>query len=144
SFEKPDMKRKKIIIDTNLWISFLISKNPAQIEYLLLSEKFDTLFSNKLFEEFVAVASREKFQNYFPFADIFALLQMLLIHTNFITVNSETNLSRDEKDNFLLDLAIDGKADYLITGDKDLLILKKIKTTKILTYTEIATEMEKI
>ena len=138
------MKRKKIIIDTNLWISFLISKNPAQIEYLLLSEKFDTLFSNKLFEEFVAVASREKFQNYFPFADIFALLQMLLIHTNFITVNSETNLSRDEKDNFLLDLAIDGKADYLITGDKDLLILKKIKTTKILTYTEFATEMEKI
>jgi len=138
------MKRKKIIIDTNLWISFLISKNPAQIEYLLLSEKFDTLFSNKLFEEFVAVASREKFQNYFPFADIFDLLQMLLIHTNFITVNSETNLSRDEKDNFLLDLAIDGKADYLITGDKDLLILKKIKTTKILTYTEFATEMEKI
>lgn len=138
------MKRKRIIVDTNLWISFLISKNPIQIEYLLLSEKFDTLFSNKLFEEFVAVASREKFQNYFPFGDIFALLQMLLIHTYFITVNSETNLSRDEKDNFLLDLAIDGKADYLITGDKDLLILKKVKTTKILTYSEFATEMEKI
>ncbi len=138
------MKRKRIIVDTNLWISFLISKNPIQIEYLLLSEKFDTLFSNKLFEEFVAVASREKFQNYFPFGDIFALLQMLLIHTYFITVNSETNLSRDEKDNFLLDLAIDGKADYLITGDKDLIILKKVKTTKILTYSEFATEMEKI
>ena len=38
---------------------------------------------------------------------------------------------RDPKDNFLLELAVDGKADYLITGDKDLLELKSVHKTKI-------------
>lgn len=39
------------------------------------------------------------------------------------------------KDNFLLDLAIDGKADYLITGDADLLVMSRLEKTKIITLT---------
>lgn len=56
---------------------------------------------------------------------------------------STLNFCRDEKDNFLLNLAVDGNADYLITGDKDLLVLEKIEKTKILTYSEFVTEIEK-
>ena len=48
---------------------------------------------------------------------------------------------RDIKDNFLLNLAIDGKANFLVTGDKDLLILEKIKKTQIITMTDF---LEKI
>ena len=47
-------------------------------------------------------------------------------------VKSHTNICRDKKDNFLLALCEDGKADYLLTGDEDLLILKKYKKTTIL------------
>jgi uncharacterized protein len=43
---------------------------------------------------------------------------------------------RDSKDNFLLNLAVDGKADYLITGDKDLLEIGQIDKTSILTFKE--------
>ena len=50
----------------------------------------------------------------------------------FIEVTSVVDICRDEKDNFLLVLAKDGKASHLITGDKDLLILKKIDKTRIL------------
>ena len=138
------MKRIRIVIDTNLWISFLISKNPTPIEFLLLFNKFDLLFSNHLFEELLAVAAREKFQNYFPVEDILDLSTLLLKHSNFTNITSELKICRDEKDNFLLNLAIDGKADYLITGDKDLLVLKEIEDTKILSFIEFATEMEKI
>lgn len=138
------MKRKKIVVDTNLWISFLISKNPVPIEFLLFSKKFDLLFSNHLFEELISVVAREKFQNYFHLEDIFELSQRLLAHSYFVETVSKINLSRDEKDNFLLNLAIDGKADFLISGDKDLLVLKEIENTKILSYIEFATEMEKI
>lgn len=42
----------------------------------------------------------------------------------------------NHKDNYLLGLCIDGKADYLITGDADLLVLKQIGETKILTLNE--------
>ena len=137
------MKKKRIIIDTNLWISFLISKNPVHIEFILLSEKFDVYFSNNLLEEFINVSSREKFRNYFPIEDILSLTHLLHKHSNFIEVLTNIKLCRDEKDDFLLNLAIDGKADYLITGDKDLLILQKIENTKILTYPNFVNEMEK-
>lgn len=50
-----------------------------------------------------------------------------------IDVESTITVCRDPKDNFLLALAKDGKADYLITGDKDLLDLQKFGKTKIIT-----------
>jgi len=53
-----------------------------------------------------------------------------------VNVTSEISQCRDPKDNFLLSLAIDGKADYLLSGDKDLLVLKKIGNTEIKTISE--------
>ena len=50
-----------------------------------------------------------------------------------VKVKSNVKLSRDNMDDFLLSLSIDGKASHLITGDADLLVLKKVKKTKILT-----------
>ena len=42
-------------------------------------------------------------------------------------------INRDSKDNFLLDLIDFSKADYLVTGDKDLLLHNPFKSAKILT-----------
>jgi len=53
-----------------------------------------------------------------------------------IIVNLETNLCRDIKDNYLLSLAIDSNADFLITGDNDLLVLENVKKTRIVKFTE--------
>lgn len=54
-----------------------------------------------------------------------------------IAVNVETIpthfINRDPKDNFLLDLIDFSKADYLVTGDKDLLVHHPFKTAAILT-----------
>lgn len=52
-------------------------------------------------------------------------------------------ISRDPKDNFLLDLIDYSKADYLVTGDKDLLEHNPFKTVKILTPTEFEKELVK-
>jgi hypothetical protein len=46
------------------------------------------------------------------------------------------DICRDSKDNFLLSLSFIGNADYLVTGDKDLLELKEYKGTKIITPNE--------
>ncbi|WP_369410271.1 putative toxin-antitoxin system toxin component, PIN family [Hufsiella ginkgonis] len=53
-----------------------------------------------------------------------------------MAVTSEITLCRDAKDNFLLSLAEDGKATHLITGDKDLLDLKKVGSTSILVMSD--------
>lgn len=58
-------------------------------------------------------------------------------------VSSVVDICRDEKDNFLLALAKDSKADYLITGDADLLTIKKFEHTEILTYIEFEIRLDK-
>jgi uncharacterized protein len=47
---------------------------------------------------------------------------------------------RKKKDNFLLSLAIDSNATYLLTGDKDLLVVNKIGKTKIITVSQFLSD----
>lgn len=129
-------KAKRIILDTNLWISFLITKNYSKLDQLLLDNKVAFLFSEELLAEFIDVSKRPKLKKYFSKKDIITMLELIQHHIEVIEVKTIVKKCRDEKDNFLLGLAIDGKANYLITGDKDLLDLGKIKQTKIITIRE--------
>src|SRR3954447_10694116 len=116
----------RIIIDTNLWISFLLTKNFSNLDKLFADQFITLLFSQELLDEFVEVARRPKFKKYFSLADLQDLLQQIRLRAEFINVTSDVKLCRDSKDNFLLSLAADGKATHLITGDKDLLELQKL------------------
>jgi len=91
------------------------------------------LFSDELIREFITVSQKPKFRKFFGVSDIEEILAVLYDHGNHIKVKSSLSLCRDEKDNFLLNLAVDGHADYLLTGDSDLLELKKVEKTKIIT-----------
>lgn len=138
------MRSKKVILDTNLWISFLISKDYSFIDKFVKNQKLRLVFSNELIHEFLAVATRPKFQKYFTDQDIQQLLRALEKFAIFVEVNSAIELCRDYKDNFLLNLAVDSKADFLVTGDRDLLELKKIGNAKILTFRELEKKLDKI
>ena len=127
--------KHRIIIDTNLWISFLLTKELSKIDSLLKGNHVKLLFSQELLEEFIEVAKRPKFKKYFSQQDIKNLLSKINTKAEFITVKSNVTICRDAKDNFLLALAKDGKASHLITGDSDLLVLNKISKTEILTIT---------
>jgi len=126
-------KKTKIIIDTNLWVSFLITGNYSNLDTVLLNKNVQLLFSQKLWAEFMTVVTRTKFKKYFSEEDIVALTSKMNKRMKMITVKTTINICRDAKDNFLLELATDGNADFLLTGDNDLLSLKKIQKTNILT-----------
>ena len=72
--------------------------------------------------------------------DIEKLLLKIRNRAEFIKIKNTVTDCRDPKDNFLLSLSVDGKATHLITGDKDLLILKVYGETKILTMKEYLQE----
>ncbi len=129
------MKKNKVILDTNLWISFLITKNFSSLDKLIEKNHIEFVFSVELLEEFVDVVSRPKFKKHFLKRDIEKILDYFNEYGILIKVKTSVHLCRDQKDNFLLNLAIDAKADYLITGDNDLLILNTIEQTTISTYT---------
>ena len=126
----------RVILDTNLWISYLISKRLSKIDELFEREDLVLLFSEELLEEFIEVANRPKFRKYFPVENLEELLSLFDEFGEMVEVISELNLCRDPKDNFLLELAKDGKADFLVTGDDDLLVISNFGITEIITYTE--------
>ncbi len=128
-------KAHRIILDTNLWISFLITKDFSKLDELIFSRKSILIFSQELLDEFIEVAKRPKFRRWFSPADVEDLLETIDEYADFVTVKTETAICRDPKDNFLLSLSVDGNADFLITGDQDLLDLDKLGKTKILTIT---------
>ena len=126
----------RVIIDTNLWISFLITNEYSKLDKILSEKMITLLYSQQLIDEFIEVAQRPKFTKYFTSKDLQHLLLAISRRAQFIEVLSVVETCSDPKDNFLLALAKDGKASHLITGDKDLLVLKKIGKTKILTLKE--------
>ena len=137
----PDQKPIKVIIDTNLWISFLISKQLKSLKSLLVEQTIQPILSEQLLQEIALVTQRPKLQKYFPQSKVNELIDFLQIIGLSIDIRSEVSLCRDEKDNYLLALAKDSQADFLITGDKDLLVLQQFESTKIVTYQQFSQDI---
>jgi len=130
------MKSKKVILDTNLWISFLISKKFSSIDNLIENDKITLIFSDELMREFVEVVNRPKFKSHFSKTNVEKILDYFDQYGILVKVKSDVKICRDEKDNFLLNLSIDSEADFLITGDNDLLVLERIEKTKIINFAD--------
>lgn len=132
------MKSARTIIDTNLWISYLISPTDLSLEDLLESGHIVILFSDDLVSEFINVASRPKFRRHFSLDRIQTVLDLLEDFGEPVNTQSEVSICRDAKDNFLLALAKDGNAEFLVTGDTDLLDIEQFEETAILTLSDFA------
>jgi hypothetical protein len=106
------------------------------IDQLIFNHKAVLLFSDELMTEFIDVTSREKLKPYFTKEDIASLIDLIEEYGEIIKVKSKVDACRDKEDNFLLSLAKDGKSDFLITGDKDLLVIESFGKTKIISLTD--------
>lgn len=137
-------KKIKVIFDTNVWISFLIGKQLSKIKQYIVDEKILIVITNQLLEELELVTSRDKLKQYFPETAVKELIELLKIISLNTSIKSKHFICRDEKDNFLLDLIDFSKADFLITGDKDLLEHNPFMSAKILTPAEFEKELKKI
>lgn len=130
---------RKIIIDTNVFVSALIQRS---YPYYIVSELFsdtniELCISNEVFEEYYDVLNREKFLKYSDFA---TKAQTLLvdIQKRATKYSPELRLTiiNDVDDNKLLELAETSNADFLITGNTNDFTIKEYKTTKIVTPKE--------
>lgn len=135
----PKSKLLRLVIDTNLWVSFLISNRLRKLDTLLLLE-LRFLFRKELLDEIHSTIKKPRLQKYFSADALEEMLLTLESYIDIIEVKSKANVCRDAKDNFLLALSKDGKSDYLLTGDKDLLELGKFGQTKIVTITHFLEE----
>jgi putative PIN family toxin of toxin-antitoxin system len=140
----PKSRPSKIIIDTNLWISFIISNKLSLLDSLIFSGKIRLIFSLELIKEIEATIAKPKLKKYFLSDGLVEMLTMFEPFINLVEVKSVVSVCRDPKDNFLLELAKDSKADYILTGDKDLLAIAKFGKTKIMTVTSFLESRNKM
>ena len=136
-------KSVKVIFDTNVWISFLIGKRLSKIKKLISDGRIIIVTTKQLLDEIKLVSGREKLKRYFPKESVTELIELLDAISEKIEITPTHFFSRDPKDNFLLDLIDFSQADYLVTGDKDLLEYNPFKTAQILTPTEFEQQIEK-
>ena len=127
----------KIIIDTNLWISFMLGRKLTTMRSLLTYPTLEIYVCRELLDEFYDVSSREKIQKYIHPEDLDDTLKLIHLYGKYVVIRTQSKSEiRDKKDLYRLSLADTIKANYIVTGDKDLLVLEKHNHTKIVTITE--------
>lgn len=124
----------RVVIDTNILVSAIaFGGKPAEILFLVLEEKIWAITSPILLAELeetlakIVTLSKE---------DIQVALKEIREEFQIIQPRISIKVSRDEDDNRVLEAAVEGGCNYIITGDQDLLDLKKYKKIKILTAEE--------
>jgi putative PIN family toxin of toxin-antitoxin system len=115
------MQDEVIILDSNIWISYVITKQLQTLVALIHKHHLTVLTSENLVEEIQGVLLRPKFKKYLKHSDIKEVIALHLKLCQLMGTQETTNQLTDTKDNFLLDLYNKGKATILVSGDKVLL-----------------------
>lgn len=130
-----------LVIDTNIWVSGVIWRGSTPRRLMDLLDKpeapYKVLIDEWLYSE-IAETLNEMTEKYrISPDDLKEFLKRLKIMAVWVKVTSVVHKSRDIFDNPILALAKDGHANYLVTGDKDLLVLEKFGKTDIITAREM-------
>lgn len=124
---------KNIVLDTNTILSAALS--PKSISFQAVEKAylhFQIVLSTPIWEEFQDVFTRKKFDKYLPEQNRLIFLTSLKQNAIFIEPTETITDCRDPKDNKFLELAVASDAQFIITGDEDLLVLNPYRNIMIL------------
>jgi len=133
-------KKIKIVFDTNVWVSIFMKKT--------LGKEFSRIFENEKIQIFVSEQIMKEISRVFMYPKISELLGLSGVSIREILENIVRNsisvkpihilniIKEDPEDNRILECALHTKADFIVSGDKHLLKLKKFKNVKIITPRE--------
>ena len=130
----------RVLLDANLFVSYLLAperESPsARIIRAALLGKFTLLLPEALLDELVRAVERKPYlrerirpEEMAQLADILKSVAKIIPRIT----EPIPAVTRDPKDDYLIAYALVGEADYLVTGDKDLLVLEGVGTLRILT-----------
>jgi len=100
--------------------------------------------SEPILEEFIKITKRKKFRPYFRNSEVVDFVVLLERVSEFVQVQSKVDVTRDKSDNMILAAALDGNAEYVVSGDEDLLAVQEFKGIKVLTVDQILKILRRI
>lgn len=124
-----------VVFDVNVLVSSLITKGkPKELWLKARVNEFTLVLSSHIISEFIDVVSGRKFEKYVGEYDVRIFLEALHRTAKFTQIRSRFKVVKeDPTDDIILRTAYDGKADYIVSGDKHLLSLGEFRRIKILT-----------
>ena len=129
--------RTRIVLDSNALVSRLLLPDsiPGQAVRKAVEEG-DILMSESTLFELADVLGREKFNAYVSIQDREEFLRMLGRIVEMVTILHAVHDCRDVRDNQILEVAVNGQAQVIVTGDEDLLALNPFRGISILRHAD--------
>ena len=119
----------RVLPDTNIIISSVFWRgNLYEVVRRGILGEYQLVISAEILDE-VVDKLKNKFQ--FPEESMQELMDILMTYCHIVDVTSKFDVVRDKKDNKIVECAFDGKVDYIVTGDPDLLVLKDFRGIKV-------------
>ena len=132
----------KVVLDTNVLISALIKAGKPRDLFNKLAKNKQIVLSRAILEEFLDVIEDPKIAKYTSEKDVTAFLNTLKNAARIVQVKSKfTAINEDPDDDIIIQTAYDSEADYIISGDRHLLLLKQFKGIRILTVDEMLNKL---
>lgn len=114
----------RVVIDTSVWISAFLNPGgpPGQVIAALRARRFIPIISPQLVAEIRAVAARPRIsqRRRLSESDVTTALDVLEAEGQWVQPAGTLRVCRDPKDNIILETAIEGIADFLVSRDEDL------------------------
>jgi uncharacterized protein len=136
----------RIVLDTGILIAALITADtpPDQVYQAWRKKRFTLVTSVWQLGEFRRASRYERVKKFLKPTEAGNLVNGLKRHATVLQELPDVDLSRDPQDNPVLAMAIAGKANYLVTGDRrGLLSLKQVDATRIVTAAEFLKTLKK-
>jgi putative PIN family toxin of toxin-antitoxin system len=119
----------KVILDSNVIVAAFSSRGLCQSLFELCLDRHDIIISDQILSEISRILHK-KFK--MPREKIEAIIDYLNEFCEYVDYQKlENAVCRDKDDDEILALGLSIKADYIITGDKDLLVLKSFNSIPI-------------
>lgn len=127
------MPEPRIVIDTNLWISRLLLPGSVSAQAVDAALKWGRpVVSAETMTELGEVLSRPKFDRYVSREDRQQFIRKLGGIARLVPIVQRVQACRDPKDDKFLDVALAAGAQFILTGDEDLLILNPFHGIEII------------
>jgi putative PIN family toxin of toxin-antitoxin system len=126
--------RTRVVVDTNVLISGVLKPGSVPGHAYAKARDFGQLvFNESLLKEIESVIVRPKFDRYLTGRARALYLAQLKESVLMVPTIIRVSACRDPRDNHVLEAAVNGSADLIVTGDEDLLALNPFHDVRILT-----------
>ncbi|HLP50553.1 MAG TPA: putative toxin-antitoxin system toxin component, PIN family [Chitinophagales bacterium] len=129
------MKTDKVVLDTNIFVSLIISKNLDLLVTWYKDCGVTIYVCPELIAEVKDVLSRDRIKVLLT-EPVSAYLRFIKAVTTETEIDLRFDRAPDIKDNYLFDLAYTVKSHYLVTRDKPLLNMKQVNKIKLISLSD--------